>query len=208
MPPNSGRNIPKHGCLWWYQGSGYYGKYIWVISYHKSTIHFWNRSQTEMIASLHTKMKRKRFILINIYYTIKSKTHYSVHFYNYTVQAYKIMASHDWPGKSHIFHFMLMNTNCGKLHINIWRQGSRSTLAQVMACGLMAPSHSLNQCWFITKGVLWHSPESNFIRGAYEVNLLCAFEDYTFKITTISQGPMRETHVGLASNRWLNARLQ
>ena len=29
------------------------------------------------------------------------------------------------------------------------RQGSRSTLAQVMACCLMAPSHYLNQCWLI-----------------------------------------------------------
>ena len=31
----------------------------------------------------------------------------------------------------------------------IWRQGSGSTLAQVMACCLMAPSHYLNQCWLI-----------------------------------------------------------
>ena len=29
----------------------------------------------------------------------------------------------------------------------IWRQGSSSTLAQVMACCLTAPSHYLNQCW-------------------------------------------------------------
>ena len=28
----------------------------------------------------------------------------------------------------------------------IWRQGSRSTLAQVIACCLSAPSHYLNQC--------------------------------------------------------------
>ena len=31
----------------------------------------------------------------------------------------------------------------------IWRQGSRSTLVQVMACCLMTPSHYLNQCWLI-----------------------------------------------------------
>ena len=30
----------------------------------------------------------------------------------------------------------------------IWRQRSGSTLAQVMACCLTAPSHYLNQCWF------------------------------------------------------------
>ena len=31
----------------------------------------------------------------------------------------------------------------------IWWQGSGSTLVQVMACCLMAPSHCLNQCWLI-----------------------------------------------------------
>ena len=31
----------------------------------------------------------------------------------------------------------------------IWRHRSWSTLAQVMACCLMAPSHYLNQCWLI-----------------------------------------------------------
>ena len=35
----------------------------------------------------------------------------------------------------------------------IWRQGSRSTLAQVMACCLTAPSHYLNQFWFIINKV-------------------------------------------------------
>ena len=32
---------------------------------------------------------------------------------------------------------------------SIWRHGSGSILAQVMACCLMAPSHYLNQCWLI-----------------------------------------------------------
>ena len=44
----------------------------------------------------------------------------------------------------------------------IWWQGSRSTLAQVMACCLTAPSHHLNQCWPMISEVLWHSPDSNF----------------------------------------------
>ena len=44
----------------------------------------------------------------------------------------------------------------------IWRQGSRSTLAQTMACSLMAPNHYLNQCWLRISEVLWHSPDSNF----------------------------------------------
>ena len=40
----------------------------------------------------------------------------------------------------------------------IWRQRSGSTLAQVMACCLMAPSHYLNQCWLIISEVQRHSP--------------------------------------------------
>ena len=38
----------------------------------------------------------------------------------------------------------------------MWRQGSRSTLVQVMACCLTAPSHYLNQCWRMwCHGVMW-----------------------------------------------------
>ena len=44
----------------------------------------------------------------------------------------------------------------------IWRQRSGSTLAQVMACCLTAPSHYLNQCWLVISGVHWDSSEGNF----------------------------------------------
>ena len=47
----------------------------------------------------------------------------------------------------------------------IWRHGTRSTLAQVMACCLTAPSHYLNhQCWLIISKIQWHSSECNFTR--------------------------------------------
>ena len=39
----------------------------------------------------------------------------------------------------------------------IWRWRSWSTLVQVMACCLTAPSHYLNQCWLIISEVQWHS---------------------------------------------------
>ena len=42
----------------------------------------------------------------------------------------------------------------------IWRQGSRLTLVQVMACCLTAPSHYLNQCWLIITKVQWCSSEA------------------------------------------------
>ena len=41
----------------------------------------------------------------------------------------------------------------------IWRHGTRSTLAQVMACCLTAPSHYLNQCWLILSKVQKYSLE-------------------------------------------------
>ena len=46
----------------------------------------------------------------------------------------------------------------------IWRRGTRSTLAQVMACCLTAPSHYLNQCWLIIREVPWHSSGCIIIR--------------------------------------------
>ena len=40
-----------------------------------------------------------------------------------------------------------------------WRYRTGSTLTQVAACRLMAPSHHLNQCWLIISLVLWHTQE-------------------------------------------------
>ena len=52
----------------------------------------------------------------------------------------------------------------------IWRQRSGSTLAQVMACCLTAPSHYLNQCWLIISKLQWHSYQGNFTRDASTTN--------------------------------------
>ena len=43
----------------------------------------------------------------------------------------------------------------------MWRYRSGSTLAQVMACCLTAPSHYLTLCWLIFSKVLWLSSESS-----------------------------------------------
>ena len=52
----------------------------------------------------------------------------------------------------------------------ICRHQSASTFARVMACCLTVPIHHyLSQCWHI-KGVLWHSPESNFTRKKIKNN--------------------------------------
>ena len=52
----------------------------------------------------------------------------------------------------------------------IWSWRSWSTLVQVKACCLTAPSHYLNQCWLIISKVLWHSPEDIIIRRFEETN--------------------------------------
>ena len=51
----------------------------------------------------------------------------------------------------------------------MWWHVSVAMLDQVMVCCLTAPSHYLNQCWLIIKGVLWHSPDSNFTQSTTRV---------------------------------------
>ena len=45
------------------------------------------------------------------------------------------------------------STHCGLLMPYGWRRRSGSTLAQVMVCCLMAPSHYLNQWWLLMCGI-------------------------------------------------------
>ena len=79
--------------------------------------------------------------------------------------------------------------------IRPYRYGS--TLAHVMNCCLTAPSHYLNQCWFIITDVLWHPPESNFTRIAFEINLQHTFGDDTFEIASTSHLANELTHWSL-----------
>ena len=68
--------------------------------------------------------------------------------------------------------FLPMEKYC----ISLWpsdaigRQRTESTLAQVMACCLTAPSHYLNQCWLIISKVLWHSSEGIIMRRSEDTN--------------------------------------
>ena len=53
-----------------------------------------------------------------------------------------------------------------------WRyttKKSLSTLAQMIACCLMAPNHYLNQCWRKTSEALWHSLEVNFPENSHDI---------------------------------------
>ena len=60
----------------------------------------------------------------------------------------------------------------------ICRQGSRSTLAQVMACCLTAPSHYLNQYWLMISEVLWHSADKKFTENTSDIYHWNEFEIY------------------------------
>ena len=51
-----------------------------------------------------------------------------------------------------------------RLNVAIWQNRSGSILAQVIACGLTAPNHYLNQCWLIITKAQWNSSESNFTK--------------------------------------------
>ena len=51
-----------------------------------------------------------------------------------------------------------------------------------MACCLAAPSHYLNQCWFIISEVQWHSSEGNFPRETSVINHQNLPEQYLSKI--------------------------
>ena len=71
-------------------------------------------------------------------------------------------------------------THCGL--VMPWRHRSWSTMVQVMACCLTAPSHYLIQYWLLVREVLWHSPESNFTMSDQVTILYNEFENHTFKI--------------------------
>ena len=66
----------------------------------------------------------------------------------------------------------------------IWRHGSMSALAQIMAWCLAGPSHYLNQWSLLINEVLWHLLESNFTVSAQTTNLYNMFEKSASKIAT------------------------
>ena len=80
----------------------------------------------------------------------------------------------------------------------IWRQWSWTTLAQVMACCLTAPSHYLNQCWLIIRGVLWHTSESSFAGIAQGIDSGYEFEKDILK--NIFKSPRGQRKLGHCSH--------
>ena len=78
----------------------------------------------------------------------------------------------------------------------IWRQGSRSTLVQVMTCCLTATSHYLNQCWLIIGEVHWHSSQGIILRRCEDTNQLNEIENCSFKMIAMSHRGQWVNYVG------------
>ena len=68
---------------------------------------------------------------------------------------------------------------------DVWWQRSGSTLAQVMAWCLTAPSHYLNQCWLITSEVLLHSPEGSFTGNTEDISPWYGLENAQYEIQAL-----------------------
>ena len=89
--------------------------------------------------------------------------------------------------------FLLLNSisllpeqfNSLKPSDTIWQYESGSTLAQVMACCLMAPSHYLSQCCLIIKGAVTFTWGQYLRKCSRYISLLCVWK-VLFKNTTAS----------------------
>ena len=76
----------------------------------------------------------------------------------------KFILRNCYQESSRLVHIEVASFNSLRPNDAIWQHISRLTLAQIMACCLTAPSHYLNQCWFIISKMQWHSFEGNFIK--------------------------------------------
>ena len=115
---------------------------------------------------------------------------------------YSLALSYQYHTVSILSSFMRLFYTCGYSLNNslwssdtIWWPKSGSTLAQVMACCLRAPSHYLNQCGLIINRV--------FTGIAWDISSWYEFENYNFEITaTSSRGQWVHTF-GLCEAIWL-----
>ena len=78
----------------------------------------------------------------------------------------------------------------------IWWNRTGSTLVQVMACCLTAPSHYLSQCWFIISKVPWHSSE-DIIKREYEWTSHSSLLRCFLTSMTVPIIKTRQSHSGL-----------
>ena len=93
---------------------------------------------------------------------------------------------HNFRGKIVHTHYIYHILNSVWPSDTIWWERSGSTLAQVIAWCLMAPSQYLNQCWVPITEVLLHSTEINFTVSAPANVLYNELENHNLKIVAMS----------------------
>ena len=82
------------------------------------------------------------------------------------------------------------------LNDSIWHWKSWSTLVQVMACCLMAPSHYLNQCWLKINEILQHPFQGNVYLNTQNINPQVVLEFAHLKSQPRLPGNNELTHWG------------
>ena len=73
---------------------------------------------------------------------------------------------------------------------------------KVMACCLTAPSHYLNQCWFIINCILWQLPDNNLTGNAQDITPWNKFEHHNLKITHTSPMEQWVNSIPLSHIEW------
>ena len=99
-------------------------------------------------------------------------------FMRYTSDTFAILnvLSYDKNKFKLIYSYGLHDSIINSLRLwHLWWQRSGSTLLQVMACCLMAPSHYLNQCWLLINEVLWYASVGNFTISAQDTESYTEF---------------------------------
>ena len=103
---------------------------------------------------------------------------YDIHVY-IKIACYKSPNQQTKPMQSVVFFNSLWLINL------IWRHRTGSTLTQIIAWCLLAPSNYLNQCWLLIEEALWYPHESNLTASA-QVTMMYKFDNVSFKNDTTS----------------------
>ena len=110
-------------------------------------------------------------ILINVQRFVLKKIHFKIASILFLPQCINLL----WPSDA------------------MWWHRTGSTLARVMACCLVAPSHYLNQCWLTISKVPCHSSEGIIIRRSEDTITAFSWKQITeflFKVTVVNHFPL------------------
>ena len=98
-----------------------------------------------------------------------------------------------WDHSSNIFAWFVGKYHPLLLSNATWQQRTESTLVQIMACCLTAPSYYLNQrwwIWLIISEVLWHSHEGHITEKPHGISHDMSFNASNLILKTYFPGQM------------------